>query len=62
MSPKKQKEWIVSRKHEPDRLSPSILAQAYSKVVPHHIRIPRVPASEKDLHEARPQAERMCVR
>jgi hypothetical protein len=62
MSPKKQREWIVHRKHEPSRLSQSILAQAYSKVVPHHIRILRVPAGDKDLHQTRPQAERRCVR
>lgn len=61
MSPKKQKEWIVNRKHEPDRLSPSILAQAYSRVVPHHVRILRIPTGEKDLHEARPQAQGRCV-
>jgi hypothetical protein len=62
MSPKKQREWIVHRKHEPSRLSQSILAQAYSKVVPHYIRILRVPAGEQNLHEARPQAQRRCVR
>jgi hypothetical protein len=61
MSPKKQRDWIMHRKHEPSRLSQSILAQAYSKVVPHHIRILRVPAGEQDLHEARPQVERRCV-
>jgi hypothetical protein len=62
MSPKKQRDWIVHRKHEPSRLSQSILAQAYSKVVPHYIRILRVPAGEQNLHEARPQAQRRCVR
>jgi hypothetical protein len=58
MSPKKQTEWIVHRTYEPNRLSPTIMAQAYSKVVPHHIRILRVPAGEKDLHEA----QRSCMR
>ena len=62
MSPKKQREWIVHRKHEPSRLSQSILAQAYSKVAPLHIRILRVQAGDKDLHQARPQAQRRCVR
>jgi hypothetical protein len=61
MSPKKQREWIVHQTYEANRLSQSILAQAYSKVVPLHIRILRVPAGEQDLHEARPQAERRCV-
>jgi hypothetical protein len=61
MSPKKQRDWIVHRKHEPSRLSQSILAQAYSKVVPHHIRILHVPAGEQELNETRPQAERRCV-
>jgi hypothetical protein len=62
MSPKKQREWIVHRKHEPNRLSQSILAQAYSKVVPHYVRILRVPTGEKDLHEARPRAQERCVK
>jgi hypothetical protein len=58
MSSRKQREWIVHRKYEPNRLSQNIMAQAYSKVVPHHVRILRVPAGEKDLHEAHPQAEK----
>jgi hypothetical protein len=62
MSPKKQKEWIVNRKHEPDRLSPSIVAKAYSKVVPQHIRVLRIPTDEENLHETRPQAQRRSVR
>jgi hypothetical protein len=62
MSPKKQKEWIVNRNHEPDRLSPSILAQAYSKVVPQHVRVLRIPPDEENLHETRPQAQRRSVR
>lgn len=62
MSPKKQREWIVHRTYEANRLSQSILAQAYSKVVPHHIRVLRVLTGEKDLHQPRPQAKRRCVR
>jgi len=62
MSPKKVKDWIVNRKHEPDRLSPSILAQAYSKVVPYHVRVLRIPTGEENPHETRPQAQGRCVR
>jgi hypothetical protein len=62
MSPKKQREWIVHRKYEPNRLSQNIMAQAYSKVVPHHVRILRVPTGNQDRCEARPQAQGRCVR
>jgi len=62
MSPKKQRDCIVHRKYEPNRLSQSLMVQAYSKVVPHHICILCVQAGDKDLHKARPQTQRRCVR
>jgi hypothetical protein len=29
----------VHRSFEPNRLSPTFLAQAYEKIIPHHIRV-----------------------
>jgi hypothetical protein len=34
-----QRRWIVHRSFEPNRLSPTFLAQAYEKLIPHHIRV-----------------------
>jgi len=34
-----QRRWIVHRTFEPDRLSPATLIQAYTQLVPYHIRV-----------------------
>lgn len=38
-----QRRWIVHRTFEPDRLSPATLIQAYSQIVPAHIRVLALP-------------------
>ena len=60
MSRKRQRKWVVRRNFEPSRLSQAIMEQAYAKVVPHHIRVLRLPAGRLgELHEAcQPPRER----
>jgi hypothetical protein len=41
-----QRRWIVHRTFEPDRLSVTTLVQAYAHIVPHHIRVLRLPEAE----------------
>ncbi len=44
-----QRRWIVHRTFEPDRLSSTILVQAYAHLVPPHIRVLRLPAALLEL-------------
>jgi hypothetical protein len=46
MNQKGQRKWVVHRIYEPNRLSPAVLVQAYSRVVPYHVRVIRVPAEK----------------
>jgi hypothetical protein len=46
MSQKAHREWIVHRTYEPNRLSPAVLTQAYSRVVPSHVRVIHIPVSK----------------
>jgi hypothetical protein len=46
MRQKEQREWIVRRTYEPNRLSPTVLTQAYSRVVPSHVRVIHIAASK----------------
>ena len=41
-----QRRWIVHRSFEPNRLSSTILAQAYEKIVSHQIRVIRFEADQ----------------
>lgn len=41
-----QRRWTVHRTFEPDRLSVTTLIQAYAHIVPHHIRVLRLPEAE----------------
>jgi hypothetical protein len=36
-----QRRWIVHRSYEPNRLSPTFLAQAYEKIIPQSVRVIR---------------------
>jgi len=53
-----QRRWIVYRTFEPDRLSSATLVQAYSQLVPAHIRVLRLPPvlgpAEAPLNDQRP--------
>jgi hypothetical protein len=34
-----QRRWIVHHSFEPNRLSPTFLAQAYEKIIPQYVRV-----------------------
>ena len=51
--PKKTRK--INRRYEPDRLSPTRLADAYEKIVPRHIRILVDRSSEKKTERVHEQ-------
>ena len=51
--------WIVQREFEPNRLSQTILEQAYSKIVPQHIRILDIAAGEMEERQQVRQLSRV---
>jgi hypothetical protein len=50
-----QRRWIVHRRFEPDRLSPTTLIQAYAHIVPYHIRVLRLPPARSEAAEVSPE-------
>jgi hypothetical protein len=63
MSQKGHREWTVRRTYEPNRLSPAVLTQAYSRVVPSHIRVIHIPVSElQEPLEERQKGEKRCAK
>ncbi len=47
-----QRRWMVHRKFEPDRLSPTMLVKAYAHLVPPHIRVLRLPTTVSEAADA----------
>lgn len=63
MSRKGQTNRIVQRTYEPNRLSQAILAQAYLRVVPHHVRTLRVATSKLEDASGEPQQkDKRCMK
>jgi hypothetical protein len=56
MSQKQQtkRRWIVHRQFEPNRLSLAILVEAYTQIVPPHVRVLRLPADSPETPGQRP--------
>jgi hypothetical protein len=50
-----QRRWIVHRRFEPDRLSPTTLIQAYAHIVPYHIRVLHLPPARSEAAEVFPE-------
>ena len=50
-----QRRWIVHRRFEPDRLSPTTLIEAYAHIVPYHIRVLRLPPDRSEAAEVSPE-------
>jgi hypothetical protein len=63
MSQKEQRIWAVRRTYEPNRLSPAVLTQAYSRVVPSHVRVIHIAASRLQEPLEEPQkGEKRCAK
>jgi hypothetical protein len=52
-----QRRWIVHRSYEPNRLSPTFLAQAYEKIIPQYVRVIRFAKDNAVDQDDRDQAD-----